>query len=181
MDRGQQLTVCGLFIPKFARQKYNHSMPYLIDGHNLIPKIGLRLDNPDDEMELAHILQDFARIKRQQVEVYFDGAPPGQAGTRKLGTVRAHFIRLGQTADAAIRARLTSMGKAAKNWTVISSDREVQSSARIHQAQHISSEEFVKLIRAVLSASTPTSADEKPMSAKEVEEWLNLFGGQDKK
>ena len=24
-------------------------MPYLIDGHNLIPKLGLRLDSPDDE------------------------------------------------------------------------------------------------------------------------------------
>ncbi|MBM4425607.1 MAG: NYN domain-containing protein [Chloroflexi bacterium] len=156
-------------------------MPYLMDGHNLIPKIGLRLDNPDDEMELVRILQDFSRVKRQPIEVYFDGAPPGQAGMRKLGTVRAHFIRLGQTADAAIRARLTSMGKAAKNWTVVSSDREVKSSARIHQAQHISSEEFVKLIRAALSASTPTSADEKPIPAKEVEEWLNLFGGQEKK
>lgn len=156
-------------------------MPYLIDGHNLIPKIGLRLDNPDDEMELVRILQDFSRVKRQPIEVYFDGAPPGQAGMRKLGTVRAHFIRLGQTADVAIRARLTSMGKAAKNWTVVSSDREVQSSARIHQAQLISSEEFVKLIRAALSASTPTSADEKPIPAKEVEEWLNLFGGQEKK
>lgn len=156
-------------------------MPYLIDGHNLIPKIGLRLDNPDDEMELVRILQDFSRVKRQPIEVYFDGAPPGQAGMRKLGTVRAHFIRLGQTADAAIRARLTSMVKAAKNWTVVSSDREVQSSARIHQAQHISSEEFVKLIRAALSASTPTSVDEKPIPAKEVEEWLNLFGRQEKK
>jgi len=169
------------FIPKFTKQKYNHFMPYLIDGHNLIPKLGLRLDNPDDEMELVHILQDFARIKRQQVEVYFDGAPAGQSGTRKLGTIRAHFIRLGQTADAAIRARLTSMGKAAKNWTVISSDREVQSSAKVHQAQFISSEEFVKLLRAALSASTQTDTDEKPISAKEVEEWLKLFGGQGKK
>jgi predicted RNA-binding protein with PIN domain len=174
------LTVCGLFIPKSSKQKYNHSMPYLIDGHNLIPKLGLRLDDPNDEMELARILQDFARVKRQQVEVYFDGAPPGQAGMRKLGTVRAHFIRLGQTADSAIRARLALMGKSAKNWTVVSSDREVQSSARIHQGQHVSSEEFVKLIRAALSASTPANADEKTLSAKEVEEWLKLFGGQDK-
>jgi predicted RNA-binding protein with PIN domain len=154
-------------------------MPYLIDGHNLIPKLGLHLDDPNDEMELARILQDFARVRRQQVEVYFDGAPPGQAGMRKLGTVRAHFIRLGQTADSAIRARLTSMGKAAKNWTVISSDREVQSSAKIHQAQFISSEEFVKLLRTALSTSTQTSADEKPMSARELEEWLHLFGGKE--
>jgi len=122
-------------------------MPYLIDGHNLIPKVGLRLDSLDDEMELVAILQEFARIRRQQVEVYFDGAPIGQAGTRSLGTVRAHFVKLGQTADSAIRARLQRMEKDARNWIVVSSDREVQSSARVVHAQYISAEEFVKSLR----------------------------------
>jgi uncharacterized protein len=156
-------------------------MPYLIDGHNLIPKLGLRLDDPDDEMELGRILQDFARVRRQQVEVYFDGAPPGQAGTRKLGTVRAHFIRLGQTADSAIRARLNRMGKDAKNWTIISSDREVQSAAKVHQAQFVSSEEFVKLLRTALTTPPKTSTEEKTLSAREVDEWLKLFDGREKK
>ena len=36
-------------------------MPYLIDGHNLIPKLGLRLESLDDEMELIAILQEFCR------------------------------------------------------------------------------------------------------------------------
>jgi predicted RNA-binding protein with PIN domain len=150
-------------------------MPYLIDGHNLIPKVGLRLDSPDDELQLVGILQDFARIKRQQVEVYFDGAPIGQAGTRKLGTVRAHFIRLGQTADNAIRARLNRMGKDAKNWTVVSSDREVQSAARASHAQFISSEEFVKMAREARSSIPKSSADEKKLSETEVDEWLEIF------
>lgn len=44
-------------------------MPYLIDGHNLIPKIGLRLSEPDDELELIRLLQDFARLRRQPIEV----------------------------------------------------------------------------------------------------------------
>ncbi len=150
-------------------------MPYLIDGHNLIPKVGLRLDSPDDELELVAILQEFARIKRQQVEVYFDGAPIGHAGARSLGTVRAHFVRLGQTADNAIRARLIKMGKSAKNWTVVSSDREVQSAARVNQALYISSEEFVKLIREAHSATPKGNTVEKKISAKEVEDWLKLF------
>jgi predicted RNA-binding protein with PIN domain len=150
-------------------------MPYLIDGHNLIPKLGLHLDSADDEMELAAILSEFARLKRQQVEVYFDGAPVGHAGTRRLGTVRAHFVRLGQTADDAMRARLSAMGKSAKNWTVVSSDREVQSAAHIHQAKFISSEDFVRLIReARSSASKSHTADEK-ISSEEVEDWLKLF------
>ena len=44
-------------------------MPYLIDGHNLIPKLGLRLDSMDDEMELIAILQEFCRVERRQVDV----------------------------------------------------------------------------------------------------------------
>src|SRR4026207_107874 len=99
-------------------------MPYLIDGHNLIPKLGLRLDSMDDEMELIPFLQEFCRRERKQVDVYFDGAPPAQAGTRKLGAVTAHFVRLGTTADDAIRTRLKTLGKSAKNWVVVSSDRQ---------------------------------------------------------
>ncbi len=154
-------------------------MPYLVDGHNLIPKVGLRLDSPDDELELVAILQDFARLKRQQVEVYFDGAPIGQAGTRKIGTVRAHFVRLGQTADNAIRARLNQMGKDAKNWTVVSSDREVQGAARAVHAPFVASEEFVKIVRETRSAATPRADEGKKLSAAEVDEWLKIFGKRD--
>lgn len=151
-------------------------MPYLIDGHNLIPKIGLQLSNPDDELELVQILQEFARMKRQQVEVYFDGAPSASAGTRKLGAIKAHFILLGTSADSAMRARLNNMAKSAKNWTVVSSDREVQNSAKVNGAKVISSEEFVKLLQQTLNAVNQKNREEKSISAKEVEEWLKLFG-----
>jgi predicted RNA-binding protein with PIN domain len=150
-------------------------MPYLIDGHNLIPKVGLRLDDPDDELKLVAILQEFARLKRQQVEVYFDGAPIGQAGTRSLGTVRTHFVKLGQTADSAIRARLLKMEKDAKNWIVVSSDREVQSSARVVRAQYISAEEFVKSLREAHHSTAKANTVDKKISAAEVDEWLKVF------
>ena len=65
-------------------------MPYLIDGHNLIPKLGLRLDSVNDEMELISILQEYCRLERKQVELYFDGAPTSH--TQKLGAVTAHFL-----------------------------------------------------------------------------------------
>ena len=155
-------------------------MPYIIDGHNLIPKLGLRLDEPDDEMELVRLLQDFARIRRQQIDVYFDGAPAGQAGMRKFGSIKAHFVRQGQTADSAIRRRLEEMGKAAKNWIVVSSDHEVQSAARVHQAHSLRSEEFVKQIRTALTTTTQSGTSESKLSEKEVEEWINLFTNKGK-
>lgn len=150
-------------------------MPYLIDGHNLIPKLGLRLDSVDDEMELIAILQEFCRLERRQVEVYFDGAPAGHAGTRSLGTVKAHFVPLGQTADNAIRARLKRMGKDTKNWSVVSSDRQVQTDAQILHAQTISSEEFVKLLAQVRSSAPKPESDPRGLSPTEVNEWLDIF------
>ena len=152
-------------------------MPYLIDGHNLIPKLGLRLDSVDDEMELIAILQEFCRIERRQVEVYFDGAPTPQVGTRKLGAVSAHFVRLGATADNAIRSRLKKLGRAAKNWIVVSSDRQVQAEARAVHADVISSELFAKALQQVRD-SAPKSTDERKLSQKEVDDWLKLFGGK---
>jgi predicted RNA-binding protein with PIN domain len=130
-------------------------MPYLIDGHNPIPKLGLRLDSIDDEMELVAILQEFARLERRQVEVYFDGAPSPHAGTRNLGTVKAHFVPPGQAADNAIRARLKKVGKGAQNWTVVSSDRQIQIDAHDLHAHVISSDEFTGILaRALIRAQT---------------------------
>ena len=150
-------------------------MPYLVDGHNLIPKVGLRLDSFDDELELVTILQEFARLHRRQVEVYFDGAPAGQAGTRSLGTVKAHFVRAGTTADDAIRRRLRKMGRAAKNWTVISSDREVQAEARAARAEVLSSDEFARMLLQTPRIESAKPAADKKVSPSEVDEWLNIF------
>ncbi len=150
-------------------------MPYLIDGHNLIPKLGLRLDSIDDEMELIRILQEFCRLERKQVEVFFDGAPTPHAGTRKLAVITVHFVRLGMTADNAIRNRVKSLGKSAKNWTVVSSDRQVQAEARAAQADVVSSDSFASLLKQARN-SAPKSTDEQKLSTQELEDWLKLFG-----
>ncbi len=149
-------------------------MPYLIDGHNLIPKLGLRLDDAEDESKLIALLQEFCRRRRHSVEVYFDGAPPGQAGTKRMGRVTAHFVRRGDSADNAIRHRLQALGRAARNWTVVSSDRQVQASARAAQAGLLSSEEFAGQL--CPAPRTPrTSLKERGLSAEEVEAWLKFF------
>jgi predicted RNA-binding protein with PIN domain len=148
---------------------------YLIDGHNLIPKLGLRLDSFDDEEALVARLQEFSRLRRAQVEVYFDGAPPGQAARRKIGTVVAHFVHQGSTADAAIEQRLLKMGKSARNCTVVSSDRRVQNAARAVHAQVISSDEFAIQMRNVQTTRQLTSKGDATISPAEVDEWLSLF------
>jgi predicted RNA-binding protein with PIN domain len=149
-------------------------MPYLIDGHNLIPKLGLRLDSMDDEMELIAILQEFCRLERKQVEVYFDGAPIDQAGTRKHGSVTAHFVPLKSTADNAIRNRLKKMGRSAKNWTVVSSDHRVQLEARTAQAEILSSDAFASTLKQARN-SAPKPTEHRKLTSQEVDDWLKLF------
>ena len=149
-------------------------MPYLIDGHNLIPKMGLRLDSMDDEMELIAILQEYCRIERKQVEVYFDGAPTQQAGIRKHGSVTVHFVPLKSTADNAIRQRLKTMGKSARNWSVVSSDHRVQLEAREARAEIISSDVFASTLKQARN-SAPKPTDNRKLSSQEVDDWLKLF------
>ena len=152
-------------------------MPYIVDGHNLIPHVGLRLNAVDDEMALVEMLREFCRVKKARVDVYFDGAPPGEDRTRKFGYVTAHFVRIGRTADDAILARLRKMGKSAKNWIVVSSDREVQASARSAQAKKISSADFAREVEEAKFAVFENPTEEKTLSKGEVDQWLKIFDG----
>ncbi len=152
-------------------------MPFLIDGHNLIPKIGLRLDSLDDEQELIERLNRFCNLSRKTgLEIYFDGAPEAQSGSRKIGLIKAHFIRAGQTADSAIVRRLRALGRSARNWSVVTSDRQIQAEARSLGAEVISSEQFAAQVLETLRTNPVSSPIKDPaISPAEVDEWLEIF------
>jgi predicted RNA-binding protein with PIN domain len=156
-------------------------MPYLIDGHNLIPKMGLRLDSLDDEMELVRLLQEYCRLTRKAVEIYFDNAVPGQPATRKFGVVTAHFSQRPLIADEAIRLRLKKLGREARNWTVITSDNRVQAEARSSGAAVVSSDAYAGMVKEQLRNVSRTSDKEIKLSNKEVDEWLDIFERRNKK
>lgn len=168
---------------------------YLIDGHNLIPKIpGLSLSEQNDEIRLVEMLQVFSRLRRKKIEVFFDGAPIGQAGPRSFGVIRAHFVRVGQTADEAIRMRLDQLGPLARETLVITSDHRVQSEAKAHRAKFLDSELFAKELSAIPHSPLPSkeaqpavkkpapavppvrsTKDQPHLSTEQVDEWLELF------
>ena len=158
-------------------------MPYLIDGHNLVPRIpGLRLDADDDEQQLIQLLQEFCRLSRKAVDVYFDNAPPGLAGSRKYGQVSVHFVRAGRSADEAIRDRLHRLGRQARNWIVISSDQRVQEWARQAQAQVQDSEAFSRLLRETLRGQEldRLKRPDARLSPEEVDQWMQIFQSEAK-
>jgi predicted RNA-binding protein with PIN domain len=158
-------------------------MPYIIDGHNLIPKIpGVSLKAVDDEMQLIELLQDFCRASRKKVEVYFDRAPVGQMRVRKFGMVTARFVREGTTADLAIQQALKRLGREAHNWTVVSSDLAVQTYARAARAHYLSSEAFAAMLLDTLQGASQEGEEkrEMPIDAQELEDWLRIFGSDEK-
>ena len=151
-------------------------MSYLIDGHNLIPKLGLSLESFDDELELAARLNEYCRLSRKKgLEVYFDNARPDTPETRRIGLLTVHFVRKPLIADQAIHLRLKKLGKSARNWTVVSSDRVVQRDALAVGARPLSSEEFAATVLDVLRAGSPPAALPASMSERELEEWIKFF------
>jgi predicted RNA-binding protein with PIN domain len=161
---------------------WENNMPYLIDGHNLIPKIpGLSLRDLDDEIKLIQVLQGFASQQHTRIEVYFDQAPASQARSQSYGAVKAHFIHQDSTADKAMINRLSRMGKDAKNWIIVTSDREILVEARSAHSQTLSSTEFAAMLKKSISATTndiDKQADPE-ISSGEVDFWMDQFGNRE--
>lgn len=157
---------------------YNRGMQYLIDGHNLIPKVpGLSLSDPDDEEQLVNRLSGWARISRQKVTVFFDRAPQGMAGTRHGSSVIAIFVPDGKTADTAIMEALAKLKGAARNVAVVSSDRMVQAAARAVHAKVVKSEDFADGLFDLETA--PEATLEKPaLTSNEIAEWERIFSSK---
>ncbi|MEA4812417.1 MAG: NYN domain-containing protein [Anaerolineaceae bacterium] len=150
-------------------------MQYLIDGHNLIPKMpGLSLSDPEDEENLIQALSSWAKTGRHKMVVFFDRAPLGRSGTRKAHAISAVFVPAGKTADSAIMDALSRLKGNAKNVTVVSSDRMIQAAARAVHAAILRSEDFSKMVAesrtAQVSAQEPAA-----LTSDEIKEWELLF------
>ena len=87
----------------------------------------------------------------------------------------AHFVRKGSSADAAIEARLARLGKAARNWIVVSSDRRVQGAARAAHAGVLSSEDFAREMSKAQAKAASKPDHNATLAPNEVEEWLDIF------
>jgi predicted RNA-binding protein with PIN domain len=153
-------------------------MPYIVDGHNLIPKIsGIQLQDIDDENRLIKKLQAFAIRTHKKIEVFFDQAPPGNARRQSSGLLTVIFVREGNSADQAICRRLKSLKKEARNWTVVSSDHRVQSWARESGAKVLSSTRFAAVMDGSgdVPSGTEKSAERPELEEDDLEYWLNVF------
>jgi uncharacterized protein len=151
-------------------------MPFLVDGHNLVPHIpGLSLSAPDDEQRLIGLLRSYARRTRRKITVYFDRAAPGAAPAAPGSSVTARFVSSPDTADRAIQRHLKRLGREAHNWTVVSSDNEVRQAARTAGARSQTSQDFARLLFEGPGSVTPDEKPEPPSGQDELNKWASLF------
>jgi predicted RNA-binding protein with PIN domain len=151
-------------------------MPYIIDGHNLIAQLhDISLDDPDDEARLITLLRVYCARTGKKVTVYFDRRSPASSDPPPSGGLQVHFVSTASTADNAIQSHLRRLGRKAPNWTVVSSDHELQNAAKQAGARVLSSRAFTRLL--TINHAAP-EAGEKPEfspSEEEITLWEQLF------
>jgi predicted RNA-binding protein with PIN domain len=158
-------------------------MPLIIDGHNLIGRLpDVSLADANDEQALVERLRRYRARTGQTLVVVFDhAAPVGSAPALTGGGVEVLFARAGHTADALILERLRGQ-RTPQEWTVVTADRELAAQARGLRVRTLSPEDFIRRLaappvpRAARRRRIVTSADDKPSSPGDVDEWLRLFG-----
>lgn len=159
-------------------------MPYLIDGHNLIARLpDISLDDPNDEARLVNKLRSFVAGGGKKCTVVFDGGIPGGQSTLSNNSVKVTFAAAEHSnADVIIKRRIQRT-RDAKFWTVVTSDRDVLNFARRHGLKCMSSGDFARLLLPAEShgggASDPGEEIDPKVPDDELDDWLNLLGGDD--
>jgi predicted RNA-binding protein with PIN domain len=154
-------------------------MTFLIDGHNLINAIpDIDLDDPHDEAKLVEKLKAYcARVRKKAIVVFDHGLPGGQSHDLSTGQIKVIFAAAHRTnADRVIRERVRN-ARDPGQYTVVSSDHEVQNAAYQRRMTVLTSELFVdKMSEAMAQAVEDERSKDVKLSASEVDEWLRLFG-----
>jgi predicted RNA-binding protein with PIN domain len=151
-------------------------MPILIDGHNLIGRLGISLRDPNDEDELLQILIPYRARTGKPVTVVFDpGVATAMPRRRRRGGIDVGLAPLGGRADATIVQRVRR-SRNPQEWLVVTSDQALRAAVTQLGARVRSAEAFAAaLVASRTMVEGPSRAKERPPSPEEVEAWLALF------
>ena len=70
---------------------------------------------------------------------------------------------------------MLALGREAHNWTVVSSDREVQTAAQHVRAKILPAETFARQLMNLLQNNEQQMENKPEATTKEVEDWLQIF------
>ncbi len=158
-------------------------MPLLIDGHNLIGAHvfdDIHLAQEDDEARLVAKLRVWQSRYRGKITVIFDrGITGGRSRELSSTGVEVIFARNPRLADDLIHLRIRR-ARSGRNsgLIVVTNDDAIRREAEAHRIETWRGHEFVE--RMTLLVPDEPGADADPnlrLSGQEVDEWLDLFGG----
>jgi predicted RNA-binding protein with PIN domain len=153
----------------------------IVDGYNVL--LRTRCISPNDENalsiareELIARLEGYRSNKGIKITVVFDGQDVGlTAQGRRSYAIVVAFSKSMQTADALIK-KMIDHEKQARNVTLVTSDRSLANYARSSGCRILGAEEFWGQLSHPKQEDEYSAKYDKPLSAREVEEWLKLFG-----
>jgi hypothetical protein len=117
-------------------------MSWIIDAANLLGRMRLDRESPDNKRRLVREVARFARAKRTRAVCVFDGPPPASFATH-LGNVRSEFPHP-KSADDRIAELVAA---AAGGCHVVTSDRALENRLRRRNVTVLTTEAFQQLLR----------------------------------
>jgi uncharacterized protein len=158
------------------------TMPYLIDGNNLMP--ALADAGPYVGREgLCRLLQPLVE-HGQVVRVVFDGAEPPAGLAAQILQTGVEVIYSGKREADTIILKLVEADFAPKMLTVVSTDREIRRAAERRRCKALTSQEFAQTLLHIQAArikpkppkSPEAKGKEKGLNEKQTRDWLKEFG-----
>jgi predicted RNA-binding protein with PIN domain len=155
-------------------------VPILVDGHNLIGRLAKpSLEDADDEEELVRLLGSYRARTGKSITVVFD---PGGAfalpQARRYRGIDVIFAPHGRSADAVI-VQIVRKDRDPRRWLVITSDRDLAGTVRDLGARVQSAEAFARRLGPPEAKGDGLAWKEATLSTDEIDEWLDLFEGDD--
>ena len=155
-------------------------MPLLIDGHNLIGKMGdILLSDPDDERKLIARVRSYAEKTGKRIAIVFDPAPYERhahlipSKSQHGANLSVVFADAGVKADTVIRERVGTT-KDKQGLIVVTSDQAVAMFTRQCGVKVQSSEMFAKAMRETLNEQ-PAPTEKPRMSMADTMAWADVF------
>jgi predicted RNA-binding protein with PIN domain len=153
---------------------------YIIDGYNLAfkaPAIAalMRAGKIDQAVRqvILHAQKNYAAAA--QIIIVFDGRQGIPPEAETFGNIRVIFSKKPQTADDVIRAFLRNAADAPK-WTVISSDHQIQNTAKDMGAVVLKSEQAWEPRKSQPTPRKEVSGEKAKPTKVDLDYWLDVFG-----
>lgn len=153
----------------------------LVDGYNLVyqfPELRrmLERDREGARKGLLVRLGSYTHEKNIQVVVVFDGDGRLLRDPESYSGIRVVFSKSPEKADPMIKKMIEEHQRS--DLTVVSSDREIASYARLCGVKAVSSRQFAHKIFKERKREAEKKFDHS-LSREELEEWLNIFRRDD--